>query len=249
MKICSTEGCDRVQRARGYCINCYSRKCRNGEMKTIIKKRRHGMTLQETVDHYIHQSNLGGHNGDCIELRKSLVMGYPNGKYNNKQYKVGRLVLMLHYGEKPDLWMLHSCDNPLCINIKHLSYGTPQENSRQRSIRCPRNSRIKLWPEDVIEICNLVANGEQINTIAERFGVAPNTISNINSGVNWSHVTGISYRGPQQPKPRLRANDIIEIRKAIDNGEIQNKIAERFGVSSATISNIKSGKSWSHVTT
>lgn len=31
----------------------------------------------------------------------------------------------------PGLETLHACDNPLCCNPKHLSYGTHQENVRQ----------------------------------------------------------------------------------------------------------------------
>ena len=47
-------------------------------------------------------------------------------------------------------WVLHSCDNPPCINPAHLSDGTPTENARDRERKGRgRYSEKKVGPRSV----------------------------------------------------------------------------------------------------
>ena len=59
----------------------------------------------------------------------------------------------------------------------------------------------------------------------------------------------VSYRGQRHQKLKLHEHDIIEIREMLNNGVTQQTIADRFGVGQNTISRIKTGYIWSHVTT
>lgn len=69
--------------------------------------------------------------GDCLVFtgsRNKGGYGIVRGKY------VHRIVLEHHYGPSP-LGTLHSCDNPPCVEIKHLKYGTQKENMQDRDAK------------------------------------------------------------------------------------------------------------------
>jgi hypothetical protein len=77
-------------------------------------------------------------NGECLEchLRGSVDRGDRERQYtqvggrNGKKWGVPRLVYTVLKGELPDdIWVLHKCDNPKCINIDHLFPGTPRDNT------------------------------------------------------------------------------------------------------------------------
>lgn len=50
--------------------------------------------------------------------------------------------------------------------------------------------------------------------------------------------------GEANPSAKLTAADVVAIRSALANGEMQTRIAQRYGVTKYAISNIKVGKSW-----
>jgi hypothetical protein len=72
---------------------------------------------------------------DCwIWLGKIINSGYGYLPTNNKPILAHRLSLLLHTNEPaPDKKVvMHKCDNPVCVNPHHLSYGTQLENVRDK---------------------------------------------------------------------------------------------------------------------
>ena len=56
-------------------------------------------------------------------------MGYSSVKWRNKTWFGHRLVYTLIYGEIPEgMCVMHTCDNPKCLNPEHLKLGTNQDN-------------------------------------------------------------------------------------------------------------------------
>lgn len=89
------------------------------------------------------------------------------------------------------LKVLHSCDNPRCVNPAHLSVGTQAENVRE-SIRKGRYNTWgvqKLNAGQVLEIRDRGARGEGQRSLAAAFGVARNTISQILNHKSWAHLS------------------------------------------------------------
>lgn len=111
-----------------------------------------------------------------------------------------RLAYQLGVGEIPEgMHILHSCDNPRCINPAHLSAGTRSENMKECSERgrakIPKpikrgeeNGASKLRDVDVRSIRRLLAKGLTQQSIADRFGVTQRAISDIKLGKKWGHV-------------------------------------------------------------
>ena len=68
--------------------------------------------------------------------------GYGQIKVNGKHRYAHRISWDLHYGVYlGNLDILHSCDNPSCVNPKHLSLGTHKENMADRD----KKGRWKDW--------------------------------------------------------------------------------------------------------
>lgn len=94
-----------------------------------------------------------------------------------------------------DMKVLHTCDNPACVNPSHLWLGTDQDNANDKVIKgrqgCLRGSQLshaKLNEIQVIEIKELIAKQYSQREIARMYDVSQGTIAAINQGRLWRHV-------------------------------------------------------------
>jgi len=78
--------------------------------------------------------------------------GYGRISIHNKPWLAHRVSYSI-FKEYPEMDLLHSCDNPSCVNPDHLSEGTHQQNIRdaqdrglmkQPNLRGSRHSQSKL---------------------------------------------------------------------------------------------------------
>ena len=119
--------------------------------------------------------------------------GYGRIKINGVATSAHRVSFELHKGPiTNNLWVLHTCDNPSCINPDHLFLGTAKDNNddmiakgrdNTHSIR-PIGPRA-LCEDDVIAIRKLLKDGYSQRDIAEQYSVNQPTISFINTGRTW----------------------------------------------------------------
>lgn len=120
--------------------------------------------------------------------------GYGTSWWDKKGKRAHRISFLLHKGEIPsDKIIMHSCDNPPCVNPSHLSLGTKKDNAQDRqnkhrnqSNEGTNNGRAKLTEEDVLNIRSI----ENIfsTDIAKQFNVSPSTISHIRRKKTWKHL-------------------------------------------------------------
>lgn len=93
----------------------------------------------------------------------------------------------------------HTCDNPGCVNPKHLLAGSNLDNvsdrfKRGRSAKGEANGWSKLTSEQVAQIKAFYRKGVRgrgaVST-ANRFGVCHSTVQRIISGERWAHHEGL----------------------------------------------------------
>lgn len=106
------------------------------------------------------------------------VLTVRNGPRHKKLLKAHRISWQMANGRPPRLPILHSCDNPPCVNPAHLREGTIQQNhddavARGRTLPGERNGRARLTAKQVAAIR---ADPASSLTLAPRYGVAASTI-------------------------------------------------------------------------
>lgn len=213
----------------GYCH------CGCGQKTKIVKKTdtRYGQVKGEPM-RYIHRHHADGavepivrfwskvnkngsiqshcpELGACWEWQGRInVRGYGAFSIKGKTVQAHRFSWQLVNGAIPgDLWVLHKCDNRLCLNPDHLFLGTNSDNIRDAIakgrvvIPTPRKfhsdktafkrgeevNLAKLTRVKVIEIRKLYRNGMNMDMIAKSFNVSISTICRVINFKTWAHVT------------------------------------------------------------
>ncbi len=129
--------------------------------------------------------------------------GYGKISVDGKIKGAHRVSYELHVGEIPKgMCVLHKCDVPACVNPDHLFLGTHQDNMRDKTVkgrhvstkgqtynRGSVHGEAKLNEVDVRLIKQLLKTSNLMQKqIGKYFGVDHTTISEINTGRNWSYV-------------------------------------------------------------
>lgn len=188
------EECGRGAFAKGYCLMHYKRIWRHGS--NVVMKLPNGT---------LPFDNLRSHGwvvteSDCWEYSGGKdAAGYGAVYAMSETLRAHRVSYEHFNGSIPEgLMICHSCDNPPCVNPKHLWPGTNRDNmidmaskGRGGKARGTQNGTAKITPEDAIEIYNLKGKEEGYK-IAERYGITGAAVSSIQNGKNWSWITSPS---------------------------------------------------------
>lgn len=92
------------------------------------------------------------------------------------------------------LCVLHRCDNPPCVNPRHLFLGTQVDNNLDRHLKgrtaCGENApRARLSAEDVREIRRRCSAGESRQAVGKEFGICHRHVGSIVRRELWRSVT------------------------------------------------------------
>jgi hypothetical protein len=131
---------------------------------------------------WVWQRSVAGEGYGQIKLTKERRQTYAH-----------RVAYELAYGELPQgKQVCHSCDNPPCVNPRHLFVGSSHDNHQDmkrkgRHLFGEKNGNSVLTEQKVREILALLPFVPQWD-LATRYGVAPITISRISRGLRWAHL-------------------------------------------------------------
>ena len=95
---------------------------------------------------------------------------------------------------------------------------------------------------DGLNICHACDNPPCVNPAHLYAGTQADNMSDMKTKGRLVNPTG-----ERHGESKLTAADVIAIRAASANGEIQRTIATRFGVTRSQVSNIVNRKSWTHI--
>jgi hypothetical protein len=172
--------CGRPICARGLCRNHYVQAWKRGDIRKHETKDRG--TISERLMAKVDNKAPSG----CWEWTgQTNYYGYGLIWHNGKAVKAHRVAYKLYCGPlRAEQVVCHTCDNPKCVNPKHLFRGTRLENNRDCAAKGRRPSgashwNAKLTQEDVAQIR---ASTESQSVLAQRYGVSPSHISGIKTG-------------------------------------------------------------------
>lgn len=121
----------------------------------------------------------------------------PYGKFGRgKERRAHRIAWTLKNGPiKKGLHVLHRCDTPQCVNVKHLFLGTHQQNMADRKakgryvgLRGSENGNSWLDSGTVIAIRALAKTGQSASSLARAFGVSPSQTKRIIKNQTWRNL-------------------------------------------------------------
>jgi hypothetical protein len=130
--------------------------------------------------------------GECWNWTAAVDKnGYGQFSIEQKMRKTHRVSYVLTKGEIGDrMCVLHSCDNPRCVNPSHLRQGTQADNALdrvQRGRQCCGASvpGSKLTVEDVRSLRNDRAAGMSFRKLGKKYGINTTTAFYIAKGRSW----------------------------------------------------------------
>lgn len=129
--------------------------------------------------------------------------GYGTFRYGSSTTRAHRTSFELYICSIPEeLNVLHTCDNPSCVNPEHLWLGTQADNAEDREEKQRGNHKqgITHGMVKVTEsIVRAIRRDRRVTSeIAAQYGLHRGHVSDIKNYKSWSHIPA----GPNDEPPR-----------------------------------------------
>jgi hypothetical protein len=133
--------------------------------------------------------------GECWEWQGTRQShGYGHLRWGGKQVYAHRVAYLLANGQVPrGVHVMHSCDNPPCVNPQHLSTGSRTDNMQDMVRRGRQRHGGALFGWGQVEaLRERYRGGERQIDLAVEFGVSPSSMHNLISGKTYRTPNGFA---------------------------------------------------------
>lgn len=118
------------------------------------------------------------------------------GGAGGKMVLAHRLSYQMFYGPIPNgAMILHECDNPSCVNPRHLRHGSGSENIKEAFDKGRKFNPVNFGEANpkskiTLEQAKFIKANPQLGhkQIADMFGVSPNCIRGVRIGRTWKEA-------------------------------------------------------------
>lgn len=130
--------------------------------------------------------------GSCWEWTGSKHPADSRGQFvlNGRREYAPRVAYTIFKGEIPEgLYVCHTCDNPNCVNPRHLFAGTTQQNQEDCAMKGRKAS--KMTPDIVRAIrkeCIPHDKSFGFSALGRKYNVNPGAVFNAYYGYRWTWV-------------------------------------------------------------
>lgn len=206
---------------------------------------------------------------DCWEWTGARhPKGYGHVSVGGSTQRAARVCFELVNGAIPDgLHVLHTCDNPPCINPSHLYVGTNSDNVADRDAKGraavgDRNGRrtmpdrtargethgwTTLTEAQVLAIIDEYnAGGVFMKDIGAKYGVSERTVCGIINGTSWTYLnTKKVPRRRRGGRERLTEDQVRSICSEYASGGVSyRELGEKYGIAEKHLGRIVRGQVW-----
>ncbi|MEG2056831.1 MAG: NUMOD3 domain-containing DNA-binding protein [Romboutsia sp.] len=139
-----------------------------------------GLSLKENIEDYSNEE-LDSLNKCFLDLHYQYGLGVPMQEYIHKSFHS----IYGHTNNTPEQFKQFESMYKIGMIDKLLNKSL-KEYQLKVSTRKKRN---KLTSEDVLNIRELISEGIKVSTLAEQYGVSPQTIRDLKNYKTWSHIS------------------------------------------------------------
>lgn len=153
---------------------------------------------QDDLDRFYSRIDDMSDPDKCWNWTGGNVQGYGTLAWPGHKHKARatRVMWELVHGSPPNGFVCHRCDNPSCVNPRHLFVGDQSINmadaaKKRRTAHGARNGMAKLSADDVRAIRRLYLprhSDRGASPLAKKYGVSAETISNIVHRRRWRDI-------------------------------------------------------------
>lgn len=191
--MCKVDGCiSNLRGGLGYCGKHYQRFKKYGDPNKGIKLQG---SLEERFWRFVNKSD----ENSCWNWVGQKINGYGRISLGAKSLASDgshRVSWKMH--NKQDIpkgmFVMHSCDNPSCVNPKHLSLGTPKDNSQDMIAKGRKKIVIPIGEQNgksIInpEIVRFIRSSDLSHAeLARQLNISNGCVRSVRSKRTWKHI-------------------------------------------------------------